>query len=117
MGWYHSIMGWHHPDYLPRADWEVARSADDAQLDRSAKSLHAQGDELLPNSGAIDNMWFDGEWENPWAHKHGTGLYDPVRSLAPSAISNTRVDKGRAGMAALAVDASFRGDFGTPEQE
>ena len=20
--WYHSIMDWHHPDYLPRRDWE-----------------------------------------------------------------------------------------------
>ncbi len=22
VGWYHSIMDWHHPDYLPRRDWE-----------------------------------------------------------------------------------------------
>ena len=21
--WYHSIMDWHHPDYLPRRDWEL----------------------------------------------------------------------------------------------
>ncbi len=21
--WYHSIMDWHHPDYLPRRDWEA----------------------------------------------------------------------------------------------
>ena len=22
VGWYHSIMDWHHPDYLPRRGWE-----------------------------------------------------------------------------------------------
>ena len=25
IGWYHSIMDWHHPDYLPRRDWEQDR--------------------------------------------------------------------------------------------
>ena len=24
LGLYYSIMDWHHPDYLPRRDWEVA---------------------------------------------------------------------------------------------
>ena len=23
MCWYHSIMDWHHPDYLPRRSWEL----------------------------------------------------------------------------------------------
>ena len=25
IGWYHSIMDWHHPDYLPRRGWETER--------------------------------------------------------------------------------------------
>ena len=29
--WYHSIMDWHHPDYLPRRNWEK-RSADGRRL-------------------------------------------------------------------------------------
>ena len=33
--WYHSIMDWHHPDYLPRRDWEKGtRSTDGASFDR-----------------------------------------------------------------------------------
>ncbi len=33
MCWYHSIMDWHHPDYLPRRNWED-RSAEGADFDR-----------------------------------------------------------------------------------
>ena len=32
---YHSIMDWHHPDYLPRRNWEAAqRTAEGADLER-----------------------------------------------------------------------------------
>jgi len=117
MGWYHSIMDWHHPDYLPRRDWETNRSSDGADFDRFVEYLHAQVEELLTNYGDIGVMWFDGEWENTWTHEHGIALYDHVRAIAPSTIINNRVDKGRAGMAGLTVNDSFRGDFGTPEQE
>jgi alpha-L-fucosidase len=33
MCWYHSIMDWHHPDYLPRREWE-SRPSTGAQFDR-----------------------------------------------------------------------------------
>ena len=33
LGFYYSIMDWHHPDYLPRRPWETARSSEGA--DRS----------------------------------------------------------------------------------
>jgi len=29
---YHSIMDWHHPDYLPRRDWEKDRSTEGAEI-------------------------------------------------------------------------------------
>ena len=28
--WYYSIMDWHHPDYLPRREWETDRPAEGA---------------------------------------------------------------------------------------
>ncbi len=31
--WYHSIMDWHHPDYLPRRGWE-SRTTEGADIDR-----------------------------------------------------------------------------------
>ena len=62
--WYHSIMDWHHPDYLPRRGWEDAdRPEDDADFDRYERYLDAQVTELLTNYGKIGVMWFDGEWE------------------------------------------------------
>jgi alpha-L-fucosidase len=118
MCWYHSIMDWHHPDYLPRRDWEAGdRPEGDADFDRFEKYLHAQVAELLGNYGDIGVMWFDGEWESTWTHERGLALYNLCRTLQPNVIINNRVDKGRDGMAGLTVDARFAGDFGTPEQE
>ncbi len=30
--WYHSIMDWHHPDYLPRRNWEMNRKTEGADF-------------------------------------------------------------------------------------
>jgi len=118
MCWYHSIMDWHHPDYLPRRGWEVAdRPAEGADFDRFAAYLHAQVTELLTNYGPIGIMWFDGEWESTWNHSYGQPLYDLCLELQPDVIVNNRVDKGRGGMAGLTEDAMYAGDYGTPEQE
>ncbi len=117
IGWYHSIMDWHHPDYLPRRTWEVAdRPAGSADFDRYNKYLQGQVSELLTNYGKVDLMWFDGEWESTWNHKYGQSLYDLCRRLQPQVIVNNRVDVGRGGMGGMS-DAGFAGDYGTPEQE
>jgi alpha-L-fucosidase len=116
MCWYHSIMDWHHPDYLPRRDWED-RAAEGADLNRYIKQMKSQVKELLTNYGSIGVMWFDGEWEGTWKHEHGLDLYKFCREIQPDVIVNNRVDKGRSGMAGMTVDESFAGDFGTPEQE
>ncbi|MBX3324113.1 MAG: alpha-L-fucosidase [Phycisphaeraceae bacterium] len=115
--WYHSIMDWHHPDYLPRRNWEAdSRPAEGADFDRYVAFLHAQVTELLTKYGDIGVMWFDGEWENTWTHERGKELYELCRSLQPDVIVNNRVDVGRQGMAGFSAEGFF-GDFGTPEQE
>ena len=116
MCWYHSIMDWHHPDYLPRRKWE-RRSAEGADFNRYVAHLKNQLRELTTNYGKIGVLWFDGEWENTWTHAHGADLYRYVRSLDPDILINNRVDKGRQGMAGLTKEGGFVGDFGTPEQE
>jgi alpha-L-fucosidase len=118
MCWYHSIMDWHHPDYLPRRPWEVqTRPAGDADMDKYVAYLRNQVTELLTNYGPIGVMWFDGEWESTWNHKYGKALYDLCRSLQPNVIVNNRVDVGREGMGGFSDDTGRAGDFGTPEQE
>ena len=117
MCWYHSIMDWHHPDYLPRRGWETDRSADSADLGRYVQYMKNQLSELVGEYGEIGVLWFDGEWESTWNHDYGQDLYDYVRFLQPNIIINNRVDVGRGGMEGLTRDGGFAGDFGTPEQE
>ena len=114
--WYHSIMDWHDPEYLPRRPWEQ-RTAEGADFDRYVAHLKNQLRELLTNYGPIGVLWFDGEWEETWNHARGQDLYAYVRRLQPSVIINNRVDKGRNDMQGMTKGAEFAGDFGTPEQE
>jgi alpha-L-fucosidase len=117
MCWYHSIMDWHHPDYLPRRDWEKDRATTGADFDRYVAYMKNELKELLTNYGDIGVLWFDGEWEETWNEKYGKDLYDYVRSLQPSIIINNRVGAAREGMEGSTKEGGFGGDFGTPEQQ
>lgn len=117
MCWYHSIMDWHHPDYLPRRDWERDRPAAGADFNRYVTYMKNQIRELLTNYGDIGVLWFDGEWESTWSQAYGRDLYAYVRSLQPQILVNNRVGAGRAGMEGLTREGEFGGDFGTPEQQ
>lgn len=115
--WYHSIMDWHHPDYLPRRNWEKERPAAGADFPRYVRYMKNQLRELVKNYGKIGVLWFDGEWEGTWNRTLGNDLYDYVRGLQPDIIINNRVGAGRGGMAGLTKAGEFAGDFGTPEQQ
>jgi alpha-L-fucosidase len=118
MCWYHSIMDWHHPDYLPRRTWEQKdRPADGANYDRYVEYLKAELKELTTNYGPIGVLWFDGEWEQTWTEGRGRDLYAYVRSLQPNIIINNRVGAARSGMGGFTPEGAFAGDFGTPEQQ
>ncbi len=113
---YHSIMDWHHPDYLPRRDWEAAnRPATGANFDRFYRYLESQVVEIIQKYDP-GVMWFDGEWESTWTHRYGKPLYEACLRADPKIIVNNRVDKGRGGMAGMTTGDHY-GDFGTPEQE
>lgn len=113
---YHSIMDWHHPDYLPRRDWEKERSSAGADFQRFRRYLHGQVEEVVRNyEPAV--MWFDGEWESTWTHEFGLELFEHCRKLSPAMLVNNRVDVHRGGMAGFSQSGEAVGDFGTPEQE
>ncbi|MBT3242064.1 MAG: hypothetical protein HN352_02865 [Bacteroidetes bacterium] len=117
MCWYHSIMDWHHPDYLPRRAWEKDRTEEGSDFDNYVGYMKKQLKELLSHYGDIGVLWFDGEWEKTWTGNYGTDLYHYVRGLQPDIIINNRVGVGRSGMAGLTESGEFGGDFGTPEQQ
>lgn len=103
---YHSIMDWHHPD----AKGENFPRYRDTYLVPQLK-------ELLTGYGPVGVLWFDGEWIKEWTEPQGKALYEMVREVRPDLIVNNRVGKGRKGMEGLSKDASYAGDFGTPEQQ
>jgi len=113
---YHSIIDWHHPDYLPRGAGDT-RPADDAVFERYVTYLKNQLRELLTNYGPIGILWFDGEWDPTWTSEHGEALYAYVKSLQPHIIINNRVGKGRGGMEGTTEKGQFAGDYDTPEQQ
>lgn len=116
VGWYYSIMDWHHPDYLPRRSWETDRPTAGADYDRYFKYMLHQIKELLTHYGPIDILWFDGEWEPTWNAEYGKKMYAWARKLQPEIIINNRVGGGRNGMAGFDLDGKYAGDFFTPEQ-
>ena len=114
---YHSIMDWHHPDYLPRRPWEKERASEGADFEKYLAYMKAELKELLTNYGDISVLWFDGEWESTWNEKYGKEIYKYVKSLQPNILVNNRVGAGRLDMEGLTKEGAFGGDFGTPEQQ
>lgn len=118
MCFYHSVMDWHHPHYLPKHSWDPGTNPPEGQPDYSkyVDYMKSQLEELVKEYDP-GVLWFDGEWEGTWTHDMGKDLYQYVRSLKEDIIINNRVDKGRRGMQGFNKEGEFRGDFGTPEQE
>jgi|YNPNPStandDraft_1061719.scaffolds.fasta_scaffold14295_3 alpha-L-fucosidase len=124
VGFYHSLIDWHHPEFPIDALHPMRFNAAyrEAQKHRDirkyAEYLHGQVRELLTEFGKIDIMWFDfsysnREWPQPgleWAKGTGKGKDDwqsekllaMVRELQPGIIVNDRLEIG--------------GDIKTPEQ-
>jgi alpha-L-fucosidase len=115
---YHSIMDWHHPDYLPRRPWEKTdRPEAGADFNRFVAYLKGQLEELCSDKYDPGLIWFDGQWEGTWNNTLGHEIEQHVRSLRPRIIINSRV--GRAGGAYGLENTEHggrMGDYGTPEQ-
>jgi len=88
---YHSIMDWHHPDYLPRREWErEMRPSTGASLDRYIAYMEGQLRELLTHYGPIGGIWFDGGWEHNAAELRSAEVNGLIRSLQPAILINDR---------------------------
>jgi alpha-L-fucosidase len=108
LGFYHSIMDWHHPAYLPRRAWEAADPNKRGDNSRYVDFLKAQLNELLTGYGDVAMLWFDGEWEHTLRDlKRDDEIYDFILGLQPNCLINDRLYERAPG---------HRADFGTPEQ-
>jgi alpha-L-fucosidase len=86
---YHSIMDWHHPDYLPRRSWDT-RPAEGADLNRYIEYMEGELRELLTHYGPVGILWWDGGWEHTALELHSREVNTLVRSLQPTIIINDR---------------------------
>lgn len=100
LGFYYSIMDWHHPDYLPRREWEKDRTTKGADLNRYMDYAINQVKELVTSyDPAI--LWFDGQWEHTAKEQRTDEIEKMLLTLKPSILINDRLPG--------------HGDFGTPE--
>jgi alpha-L-fucosidase len=95
VGFYYSLMDWHHPDGARCATDEAARR-------RFVDYIHGQIHELLSNYGKIDVLWYDVSWPLDAAGWESEKMNAMVFQLQPEIIVNNR--------------NKLDGDFSTPEQ-
>ena len=119
VGFYYSLIDWHHPNYTidsnhPQSagsDEEYARLNQGRDMAVYRQYLKDQVRELLTNYGKIDVIWLDFSFPG----KNGKGRADwdsenllkMVRELQPGIIVNDRLDL---------MDVAGGWDFRTPEQ-
>lgn len=123
VGFYYSLLDWHHPDYtMDDVHPLVQTDTSQANYDRLNKGrdmrkyrqyLRDQITELLTNYGKIDVLWLDWTWgkdDKRGKHADDWGaveLIKLVRKLQPGIIINNRLGLD---------DYADGGDFVTPEQ-
>ncbi len=104
VGFYHSLLDWHHPDYTvdqphPMRDNQAYIEADkDRDINRYVDYLFGQTRELLTQFGKVDILWYDfsvapterfaGKGKETWKSEE---LIKLVRELQPNIILNDRL--------------------------
>ena len=95
VGFYYSLMDWHHPDGARCATDEAARK-------RFVEYTHGLVRELMTNYGKVDILWYDVDWPLSPEQWESRKMNEMVFKLQPDIIVNNR--------------NGLPGDFSTPEQ-
>ena len=119
IGFYYSLIDWHHPDFTidrvhPQRTDDKAKLAElnkNRDMGKYREYLHNQVRELLTNYGKVDMLWLDFSYpgENGKGHQDWDSekLIKMVRQLQPGILVNDRLDL---------KDYEDGWDFTTPEQ-
>lgn len=87
LGFYYSLVDWHHPDYAPRtASGELLRQGSKRDWFHYLDFMKTQLWELLTNYGEILCLWLDGHWDSPQADWRYDELYHFIHSLQPQVL-------------------------------
>lgn len=121
VGFYYSLLDWHHPDYPaygdkahPMRDNVKYKEIDqDKDFSNYVEYLHGQVRELLTNYGKIDIIWFDFSYDDMIGEKwQAIRLVKMVRELQPEIIIDNRLG----GDITAENPEIYAGDFASPEQ-
>ncbi len=121
VGFYYSLLDWHHEDYPHFSDSHHPMRGNPDYTDekrdfsRYVEYMHNQVRELCTNYGKIDIMWFDFSYGNMSGEKwQASKLVNLVRSLQPDIIIDNRL------VCEKTKDPDdepfYAGDFRSPEQ-
>lgn len=125
VGFYYSVIDWHHPDYPHYGDKHHPLRNDESlknkqhNFERYLDYMHGQVRELCTNYGQIDILWFDFSYDDMMGEKwRASELIDMVRSLQPQAIIDNRLEASgeNAGSIRSRNPKPYAGDFASPEQ-
>ena len=132
VGFYHSVIDWHHDQYAYNLSKQLphplkGQPYPNGQRDHAKylDYLHAQVSELMSNYGPIDVLWWDysaQDFQGDAAWR-ASDLMKLVRAKQPGIIMNNRLfripEAGFTGMGTNAISSQLDpkyGDFITPEQ-
>ena len=125
IGFYYSLLDWHHPDYPHMTDrHHPMRGNPDypdegRNFDRYLDYLHNQVRELCTNYGKIDIIWFDFSYADMRGEKwRATELVNMVRELQPGILIDNRLEGSGSEQGSLMTGdpLPYHGDFACPEQ-
>ena len=122
VGFYYSLIDWHHPDFIidnrigpyrNLSEEDRRKMNEGRDMKRYAQYMRDQVRELLTDYGKIDILWFDFSYPSPDGNpEHGKSHVDweseelvkMIRSIQPDIILDNR------------LDLPDEGDIHTPEQ-
>ena len=92
VGFYYSILDWHHDDYLPRMPWEEARrpAAGHNVMDYITYMREHIRQLLTEYRPAPFVLWYDGGWMNKPEDLEGDETNAMARELKPDILINDR---------------------------
>lgn len=124
VGFYYSLLDWHHPEYpaygdLYHPDRNNGKVRDEKRdFGKYLDYMHNQVEELLTNYGKIDLIWFDFSYEGHTGEDwRGRELIETARKLQPDIIINGRLEANGENYGTVMTDepSVFSGDFACPE--
>lgn len=119
VGFYYSLIDWHHPEYTidrvhpqrPSDTADYAKLNQGRDMAQYREYLYNQVKEILTQYGKIDILWADFSFPGKYGKDHNDWnsleLIKMIRKLQPDIIINDRLDLG---------EYEDGGDFVTPEQ-